>query len=390
MSSENLKKLTGKNPKDFEPAAYSLINNSDTDLFSELVEQEDFLFDFVKQNVSDRLAKVCNEKNYLNLLNFLKFYSPSYEEFIVSTLARYADEDLTDKMLDIFENGTEDEKTYCAKFFSYIQDPLAVEYLRQYAFSENSSLSANCASTLASMGDTEIYNEALEKLNSTDDFEVLDAVKFLVSYGRKDAVSKILEIMKKSAFAENIAGELIYLEDLFSLMKTDRQNGLFVLNSLVNGLGEILGLCQVFDFRLYDIFEQLLNEPQTSQSAVVLLNAKDKFNTLTENDEYLFDEAKDVKQEVLDIKQLLSSADNAKLQKSAENEITENSLFVYTALEFADSSDKVRELLNSSNQTLVLKAIEVLKFKNLLQEADKTVALNSVTDENIKNIITAI
>ena len=31
--SDNLKKLTGKNPKDFEPVAYSLINNSDTELF---------------------------------------------------------------------------------------------------------------------------------------------------------------------------------------------------------------------------------------------------------------------------------------------------------------------------------------------------------------------
>ncbi len=390
MSSENLKKLTGKNPKDFEPVACSLINNSDTVLFGELVLQEDFLFDFVKQNVSDRLAKVCNKKNYLNLLNFLKYYSPSYEEFIVSTLARYADEDLTDKMLDIFENGTDEEKTYCAKFFSYIQDPLALDYLKQYSFSENSALSANCAATLAAMGDKTSYNEALEKLNSSDDFEKLDAVKFLVSYGNKDAVPQILELMKKSAFAENIAGELIYLDDIFSIIQNNKQNGLFVLNCLINGLGEILGLCQVFDFRMYDIFQQLLKEPQTSQSAVVLMNAKDKFNTLTENDEYLFDESKDVKQEVLDIKHLLSSVDESNLQKLADNEINEDSLFVYTALDFTSSADKVRDLLNSSNQTLILKAIEVLKFKNLLEDTDKNVALNSVTDENIKSIITAI
>ena len=129
--SDNLKKLTGKNPQDFESVAYSLINNSDVELFAELVEKEDFLFDFVKQNVADRLSKVCNETNYLNLLNFLKYYSPSYEEFIISALVRYADEDLTDKMLEIFENGTDDEKTYCAKFFSLIQDPLAIDLLKQ-------------------------------------------------------------------------------------------------------------------------------------------------------------------------------------------------------------------------------------------------------------------
>ena len=50
--SDKLKKLTGKNPKDFEPVAYSLINNNDTELFSELVSKDDFLFDFVKQNVA--------------------------------------------------------------------------------------------------------------------------------------------------------------------------------------------------------------------------------------------------------------------------------------------------------------------------------------------------
>lgn len=68
--SDKLKKLTGKNPNDFEPVAYSLINNPDVDLFCELVEKDDFLFDFVKQNVASRLEKVCNELNYLNLLNF--------------------------------------------------------------------------------------------------------------------------------------------------------------------------------------------------------------------------------------------------------------------------------------------------------------------------------
>ena len=118
---DKLKMLTGKNPKDFEPVASDVINNSNTELFSLLVEKDDFLFDFVKENVANRLAKYCNSSNYRNLINFLKFYSPSYEEFIVSNLAKYADEDLTDTMLELFDIGTNEEKTYCAKFFSYIQ-----------------------------------------------------------------------------------------------------------------------------------------------------------------------------------------------------------------------------------------------------------------------------
>ena len=114
--SENLKKLTGK--FGFEPVAQHLVNDCDIALFQELTESESFLFDFVKQNVAERIGAQINENNYKNLIGFLKFYSPSYEDVIVSALVKYADEDLTDLMLEKFENGTDDEKTYCARFLA--------------------------------------------------------------------------------------------------------------------------------------------------------------------------------------------------------------------------------------------------------------------------------
>lgn len=386
--SDKLKKLTGKNPKDFEPVAFDVINIPDVELFKELIDNEDFLFDFIKQNVANRLAKVCNSSNYLNLLQFLKYYSPSYEDLIISNLVKFSDEDLTDKMLAIFEDGTDDEKTYCAKYFSIVQDSLALDFLKENAYSENSSLSANCATALALFGDTESKNEALVKLKSDDEFEKLDGVRFLVSYGDKSVIPAIVDVMKTSSFAENIAGDLLYLTDLFSLYKTNKTDALFVFNSVINGLGEILGLAQIFDFRLYEFIEMLLKEQTDSEIAVVLANAKDKFNTLTENDEYLFDETKDVKQEVMDIKQLLSSF---KVNQSLINaELKSESLFVFTALEFANNESAVRGLLISANQTVVLKALEMLKQMNSLTKEDKNLALSSVTSEDIKSVIVAI
>lgn len=386
--SDKLKKLTGKNPKDFEPVAFDVINIPDVELFKELIDNEDFLFDFIKQNVANRLAKVCNSSNYLNLLQFLKYYSPSYEDVIISNLVKFSDEDLTDKMLAIFEDGTDDEKTYCAKYFSIVQDPLALDFLKENAYSENSSLSANCATALALFGDTESKNEALVKLKSDDEFEKLDGVRFLVSYGDKSVIPAIVDVMKTSSFAENIAGDLLYLTDLFSLYKTNKTDALFVFNSVINGLGEILGLAQIFDFRLYEFIEMLLKEQTDSEIAVVLANAKDKFNTLTENDEYLFDETKDVKQEVMDIKQLLSSF---KVNQSLINaELKSESLFVFTALEFANNESAIRGLLISANQTVVLKALEMLKQMNSLTKEDKNLALSSVTSEDIKSVIVAI
>ena len=230
---EILKKLTGKNQREAEEIARNMVDNSDTELFRELVSKDDFLFDFVKQNISNYIKNVSNESNYKNLLHFLKYYSPSYEDAIISVLVEFADEDLTDDMLDLLEHGTEDEKTYCARFFAYIQDNLSLDLLREYAYSVNDALAANSASTLGVMKDEQSYNEALAKLESTDDFEKLAAVKFLVAYGKKDALPAIINAMKNSSMAENIAGEIPYLDDLFSVINNNLEDALIIINNII-------------------------------------------------------------------------------------------------------------------------------------------------------------
>lgn len=387
---EQLKKLTGKNRKDFEEAAFHLVNDCDIELFKELVEHENFLFEYIKQNVAQRIYNACNEKNYRNLIPFLKYYSPSYDEAIVSVLSKYANEDLTDEMLEMFENGSENEKCYCAKFFSYIQDSLAIDLLRENSYTENESLNANCAATLGILKDIPSYEEALKKLTSTDEFEKLTAVKFLVIYGNREALMPILQTMKTSSMSENIAGYIPYLISLQELMQKDYENGLLVLNNIINGLGEILGLYEVINFELFNIFENLTYRQPDSKLAVVLLNSAEKFNTLTENDEYIFDEDQNTKAEIKDIKKLLSKINKNQLKTLALKELKENSPFVYTALEFAENQEAVRELLRCNNQTLILKTAEVLKKLNALDDTARTVALLKITDENIKSVLRAL
>ena len=165
---------------------------------------------------------------------------------------------------------------------------------------------------------------------------------------------------------------------------------MFVANLIINGLGEILGLSQVFDFGLYEFLEMIMKSPKNSALSAVLLNASDKFETLTENDEYLFDETKETKQEIQDIKKLINSADLGSLYGLIDEELKENSEFVFTALEFTENEDSVRNLLTSSNSAIVIKALEVLKQFESLTQGDKNTALTSVSDENIKNVIMAI
>ena len=387
---DNLKKLTGKNKNDYEAVAKHLVDDCDVELFKELVDNDDFLFDFVKNNVAQRLENAVNQNNYQNLVEFLKYYSQSYEDVIIGSLVKFADEDLTDLMLDKFENGCDNEKTYAAKYFAKIQDPLAYEFLRLNSYSDNEFLAQNCAMTLGAWHDEKSYDEAIEKLQNSDDFEKLSAVKFLTAYGDKKAVPKLFEAMKNSTMAENIAGEIPYLVPLYELIKSDYENALLAIIYITNALGEILPLSVVFDFELFEVFEDLINNHEDSKMAITLLNAKGKFETLTENDEYLFDEDKNTKNEIFDIKKLLNSAKKKDLEKYVNDELREDSPFVYTALDFAIDELAIRELLKSNNQTLILKTAEVLKSLGNFDETARTVALLKVTDINIKAIIRAL
>lgn len=387
---ENLKKLTGKNKNDYEAVANHLVDDCDVGLFKELVDNDDFLFDFVKNNVAQRLENAVNQNNYQNLTEFLKYYSQSYEDVIIDSLVKYADEDLTDLMLDKFENGCDNEKTYAAKYFAKIQDPLAYEFLRLNSYSDNEFLAQNCAMTLGAWHDEKSFDEAIEKLQNTDDFEKLSAVKFLTAYGDKKAVPKLFEAMKTSTMAENIAGEIPYLVSLYELIKTDYENALLAIIYITNALGEILPLSVVFDFEFFEVFEELINNHDDSKVAITLLNARDKFDTLTENDEYLYDEDKNTKNEIFDIKKLLNSAKKKDLEKYINDELREDSPFVFTALDFATDELAIRELLKSNNQTLILKTAEVLKSLGNFDETARTVALLKVTDINIKAIIRAL
>lgn len=387
---DNLKKLTGKNKNDYEAVAKHLVDDCDVELFKELVDNDDFLFDFVKNNVAQRIENAVNQNNYQNLVEFLKYYSQSYEDVIVGSLVKFADEDLTDLMLDKFENGCDNEKTYVAKYFAKIQDPLAYEFLRLNSYSDNEFLAQNCAMTLGAWHDEKSFDEAIEKLQNSDDFEKLSAVKFLTAYGDKKAVPKLFEAMKNSTMAENIAGEIPYLVPLYELIKSDYENALLAIIYITNALGEILPLSVVFDFELFEVFEDLINNHEDSKMAITLLNAKGKFETLTENDEYLFDEDKNTKNEIFDIKKLLNSAKKKDLEKYVNDELKEDSPFVYTALDFATDELAIRELLKSNNQTLILKTAEVLKSLGNFDETARTVALLKVTDINIKAIIRAL
>jgi hypothetical protein len=382
-----IKKLTGKNPSEYEMVAEQLVNNSDVNLFSKLVKQDDFLFDFIKDNVAKRIQNACNKTNYLNLLNFLEFYSASYDTMIARVLYSFSGDELLPEMKEYYLNGTDAQKAYAVKYFSFVTPERLVEILpllRQTALSSYEPLATNSIEVLSILKDEQSKLDALEKLKSEDEFEQFAGIKFLVAYQAKDAIIQIVEVMKKSSLSENIALEILYLMPLEELLERDFDTTMLVLCNIINGIPEIVSPTIVCDINLYELIENL---SLTSTSSVFLRLAKEKFAELCSNDEYLFDCDKNTKDEVNAIFKLLDNFNNNKLESLFYDELYEESDFVFFALDFVNEIDELDELIDSNNETLILKVLTLLKEKNALNQDLKNKAMFKISNVDIKNII---
>lgn len=384
-----IKKLTGKNPSEYEVVAKNMVNNSDKELFADLVKQDDFLFDFIKNNVAKRIQNACNKDNYRNLLNFLEYYSPSYDTMIAGVLYSFGGEGLFDEMKELFLNSTDSQKAYAAKYFTFTPEK-AKELLPQIRLAVKSDfepLSMNAIELLSILKDEVSKTEALQSLESEDEFVQYEAVKFLVNYQAKDVLDKIIEVMKKSSFSENIASEIPYLIPLEELVESDIDTACLVLCNIINAIPDIISPSAVCDFNLKDVLENL---PLTSSSAVLLRLAKDKFEELLSNDEYLFDCDKNTKDEIKELNEYLKGINVHKLKSLFYDELFDGSDFVFFALDFVDEVEELETLLDSENQTLILKVLTVLKERNHLNDEHKNLALNNITSDNIRQIVAVL
>ena len=387
------KALTGKNPAEYEKAAQILVDTPDIELFKKLVKQDEFLFDFIKNNVSNRIKQACTKDNFCNLLKFTEYYSPSYDSMFADVLYSFGGNDYLPVMKDFLLNGTNSQKAYAIKFLalvesSHVQDLLPV--VRDLAKSEDEFLANNSIELLSINNDKISKNEAIRKLDSSDEFEQYEAVKFLVTYGDKGALSKIIEVMKKSSLSENIASEIPYLVDLNGLLAENEENGILVLCNIINAIPEIIPIGAVIDYNLFEILENLYYEKLSSASALLLRMAKEKFESLCENEEYLFDCDKNTKDEVNNINNFLKNVKINKLNSLLYDELFDESDFVFFAVDYVDDVEELETLLDSSNQTLVLKVLTKLKEKQVLNKSHKDLALNHITSENIKQIVAVL
>ena len=373
--------ICAKDDNKAKEASKNLIETADLSQFQLLCEKMDYLYDFVRENVYKRLSFVINKTNFKNILKFFDFYSFYFDDFFASILAKYADEDLTDEILEILSNGNNNQKAYAAAYFKKIPDSVATDDLKANLDTDFDPLFENCASALGKITDDETYNKYLLLLKSDDDFVKLKAVKFLTAYGNINSAKDLILAMENSAMSENIAGEITALISPYEFINTDFNNGILLINNLINGLGEILPLENIFNYEIYEITDFLLNNAQKPEAALILYNIKNKFDTLTQNDEYIFDLDKDTKNEILEIKKLLFSQNNAfwdrekSLIKSLIKELNPLLHTVFEVIknnEFKDFIYDLKELTTSENETIKYEALITIKTLGGLHTIDKS------------------
>lgn len=400
---EYLKLLIGKDESSAVNAASYLVNSADTNLYKALVEKSDFLFDFVRNNVCKRIESVITKDNFKNVIKFFDVYSSYYDDLFASIISKHANEDVTDEIFELLDKGTLAQKTYAAKYFSYIPDTVALELLSKYAFSDDEYLSFNSAEALGQMQDDISFDIALNTLESDDDFEKLKAVKFFNAYGKNFPLKNIFKAMKTSKMPENIAGQIPYMESLFTLLKSKyKEDALIVIDNIILGLGEILPLSDIFQFELYEVINFLINENKNNNEysgkiSEILLSAYLKFSMFAENQEYIFDEDKETKREVASIWKLLQAQNtefwtkqkeflNSELESSEDRIIS--ALRIISEFKINSNSEKIKTLINNTqNEIIICEALTTLKQLNSLSDIDFNKILDKVKNPNIKAII---
>lgn len=397
MPSENLiKNITSKDNSLSQKTTKNLIKTADIADFKLLCEKSDFIFPFLKEKIIKNFVKLIEENELKTVFEFSKVYSSDFEELIVSSWLKFANEDLTDEILELFETGTNEQKAYAAKYFCYINDICALDYLNKFAFSDFEPLKINCALALSKFNDKTAFNKAKEIiLTSKDDFEILGVYSFIAAYGSDEAMKFIVENYKNNAFRESIIVLLFDFYDFDKITKNLSQDEITeIFSILIQTYPENISLNTIIYYQIYD-YIKLISTFKNQFANNILLITKTKFNEYNSSDIYSFDLDKDTKTELKNITEFLN-----KLNLSFENildELKQNNLRISLALDtvkelkLSNTAEFIANLINNNELPLDLCA----KGAMVLKELNKTSLINKkniskIQNENIKALIESL
>lgn len=389
MNYENfIKNITSKDIKLSHATIETMIKTKDLNAFKLLCEKSDFIFPFLKERISTDFIKLIKKEDLKVIFDFSKIYCIDFENIIVNSWIKYASEDLTDEILDLFKNGTNDQKAYCAKYFSKIQDPLALEYLDKYALNNFEPLKTNCALALSAFGDVEILNKMKNLIEtSDDDFEKLNAFNFITTYGGDEQIKYVLQNAFSNPFATNIITNILDLNEINYLKNIlDEKTLIRIFQIIIEEYPEDLPLDTCYYWNLID-FIKLIYSFDNNYAKNILILAREKFTEFSENDIYTFDFDKNIKTEIKSISQSLNALKLNFDVQNFKNEYELNLILeIIKELKLIDYSDYLANLFAEVQDEKKAQIALILKEFNKINLINKDI-LKTIQNENIKALI---
>ena len=324
-------------------------------------------------------------------------YSFDFEDMVVKSWLKFADEDLTDRILLLFEEGSLEQKAYCAKYFSHIKDPLCLDYLKNYALSDYEPLKINCAIALSSFEEVDIL-EDMKKIisSSTNDFEKIEAYKFLCAYNTKDSIRTVLNSCFESPFRVNIITYLLDFCDFNYFVNNFELNVIAkIFNVLLEGYPEDVGLDTIEYYRIYDFISYLLNNLNPYVNNLLAI-AKADFREYLSNENYHFNLDKNTKNELREIVELLKDfnpdfSKNSELLNDNDKDYFKSALKVIEEYQLGSFSDSLSDLINNIGLAVEKKAhiaqtLKALNKQNLIQQE----TIDNIDNANVKVLIESL
>jgi HEAT repeat protein len=412
LENEYASALTDKDKEKAKNAALHILNNKDLAAWGCLVENSEHIFDFIKQKIATVFSDIVDENNYLNLFHLFKIHSSEWDDVLIQIIIRFAytDKTLTPKMIALLENGSEDEKAYAAKYFSYINEKNVSSQLFKAYQSDYEPLKYNAASALENIGDLYSYEYYITKLESDDDWERIDAAQFLHWYGNKKALFNILQAMNTSVMSEYIAGEAAMLDEIHKYFDESdaslKDLSLECYENILNGLTEIWPMSVLLDFKLYDTVKKLILLVKTSQDkdympryAALLLKTRLVIELFMENEHYRYDEDKIVINELEEIYSLIvcenenfwNGQKELLLSEIAVNNEKRKLFAIATAgdLKLETAKDPLIKIINNNDSTevVILQALQALNYIGYIDNIEnKDLILVNIIDPNLKAV----
>lgn len=389
MPLENfIKNITSKDINLSKNTIENMIKAKDTEAFRLLCEKSDFIFPFLKDRISSDFVKLIKEEDLNAIFKFSEIYSIDFEDMIVESWIKFASEDLTDEILNLFEIGTIEQKAYCAKYFSRIQDSIALVYLNKYATNDFEPLKTNCAIALSQFKDEEVLNNMKEiVLKSDDDFEKLNAFDFITIYGGEKQIKFALENAFLSPFSINIITNILDFNNINYLKNIIEPKILTkIFQLIVEKYPEELSIDSAYYWSLAD-FIKLIYSYDSKYSKNVLILAREKFKEFSENDIYTFDFDKNIKFEIKNISKLLNSLDLKFEMSDFEDDFELSAILgVIKELKLNEEAKNLALLFDKINEEKKAEIALILKELNQI-DLIKADSLENIQNENVKALI---